>query len=87
MCVIVCDAEVRYESTVLVKLWPVCGCTLLDTLFVTDTKKMDRYVEERRNLAGHHVPTYGAVVDPVSLMGFGSVFIVQCFYEHSFNLC
>jgi hypothetical protein len=45
-------------------------------LFVTETKKMNEYVQERRKLAGHHVPTYGAVVDPVSLMEFGSVFIV-----------
>jgi len=28
---------------------------------------MNEYVQERRNFAGHHVPTYGAVVDPVSL--------------------
>jgi hypothetical protein len=36
-------------------------------VFVIETKKMNEYAEERRHFAGHHVPTYGAVVDPVSL--------------------
>ena len=31
---------------------------------------MNECVQERRNFAGHRVPTYGAVVDPVSLGQF-----------------
>jgi hypothetical protein len=71
----------------VVALWPVCECPLVDTLFVTETKKMNEYVQERRNLAGYHVATYGAVVDPVSFMEFGSVVIFPGFPELSFNSC
>jgi hypothetical protein len=31
---------------------------------------MNEYVQERRHFAGHDVPKYGAVVDPVSLGQF-----------------
>jgi hypothetical protein len=27
---------------------------------------MDEVIQEKENLTAHHVPTYGAVVDPVS---------------------
>jgi hypothetical protein len=44
-------------------------------VLVIETKKMNEYVQERRNFAGHHVPTYGAVVDPVSLFSLFPAFL------------
>ena len=69
-CVWKYETQGRYEMSVLVVSWPVWKCIVLSRVSVIGTKKMKEYVQEIRNFAGHRVPTYGAVVGPVSLGQF-----------------